>query len=118
MERENNLALLEDKKVRRIWYDSQWWFSVIDIIEVLTGSKTPRKYWQTLKSRVPELSSVCGQLKLISTDGRERLTDVANTEGVLRIILSVPSQRQNRLKYGWFIINKFKICDKICKRKP
>ena len=49
MERENNLALLEDKKVRRIWYDSQWWFSVIDVIEALTGTDRPRKYWSDLK---------------------------------------------------------------------
>ena len=102
MERENNVALLEDKKVRRIWYDDQWWFSVIDIIEVVTESKAPQKYWYILKKRTKELSTICRPLKLVASDGKERLTDVANTEGVFRIILNVPSPKAESLKI-WLV---------------
>ncbi len=98
MEKENKIVLFEGKKIRRIENNGEWFFSVIDVIEVLTDSATPRKYWSTLKTREPQLSSVCGQLKMVATDGRERLTDAADTEGVFRIIMSVPSPKAEPFK--------------------
>lgn len=98
MEKENKIVLFEEKTIRKAWHNEEWFFSVIDVIEAITDSATPRKYWNTLKTREPQLSSVCGQLKMVAADGRERLTDVANTEGVLRIIMSMPSPKAESLK--------------------
>jgi DNA-damage-inducible protein D len=98
MDMENQIVNFEEKSIRRIWHQEDWWFSVIDVIEALTGSKSPRKYWNTLKSREPQLSSICGQLKMTATDGRERATDAATTEGVFRIIMSIPSSKAEPFK--------------------
>lgn len=98
MENEGNLLSFEEKEIRKVWHDEQWFFSVVDIIGVLTDSVVPRNYWATLKKREPQLLTVCQQLKMISTDGRKRLTDCANTEGVLRIVMSVPSHKAEPLK--------------------
>ncbi len=98
MDEQNKLMPFEGKEIRKIWHENQWFFSVIDVIEVLTDSVTPRKYWNTLKTREPQLSSVCGQLKLPASDGKKYKTDCANTEGVLRILMSVPSPKVEPLK--------------------
>jgi DNA-damage-inducible protein D len=90
MNEQNKLTPFEGKEIRKVRHEDQWFFSVIDVIEVLTDSATPRKYWNTLKTREPQLSSVCGQLKLPASDGKKYKTDCANTEGVLRILMSVP----------------------------
>ena len=95
---ENELINFEGINLRKELYKGEWWFSVIDVIKVLTDSVEPRKYWNTLKKREPQLSSVCGQLKMQAVDGRQRLTDCANTEGVLRIVMSVPSPKAEPLK--------------------
>lgn len=95
---ENKVVVFESKNIRRELHNGEWYFSVIDIIEILTESVEPRKYWNTLKSREPQLSSVCGQLKMTAQDGRKRLTDCANTEGVFRIVMSVPSPKAEPLK--------------------
>ena len=95
---ENELINFEGINLRKEFYKGEWWFSVIDVIKVLTDSVEPRKYWNTLKKREPQLSSVCGQLKMQAVDGRQRLTDCANTEGVLRIVMSVPSPKAEPLK--------------------
>lgn len=88
----------EGKAIRKIWHDEQWFFSVVDVIGFLTESVVPRNYWATLKKREPQLLTVCQQLKMFSTDQRKRLTDCANTEGVLRIVMSVPSPKAEPLK--------------------
>ncbi len=98
MENENGLRPIEWKEIRKIWHDEQWYFSVVDVIGVLSGSENPRNYWKVLKNREPQLVTVCNQLKLTATDGRQRLTDCANTEGVLRILMSVPSPKAEPLK--------------------
>lgn len=98
MNEQNKLMPFEGKGIRKIWHNDQWFFSVIDVIEVLTDSVTPRKYWNTLKTREFQLSSVCGQLKLPASDGKKYKTDCANTEGVLRIVMSVPSPKAEPLK--------------------
>ncbi len=98
MENTSAMTPFEGNGIRKIWYDEQWFFSVVDVIGVLTDSVVPRNYWATLKKREPQLLTVCQQLKMPSTDGRKRLTDCANTEGVLRIVMSVPSPKAEPLK--------------------
>ena len=95
---DNQLAVFEEKMIRRVEHEGEWYFSVIDIIGVLTDSVVPRNYWATLKKREPQLLTNCQQLKIVSTDGKQRLTDCANTEGVLRIVMSVPSPKAEPLK--------------------
>lgn len=97
------VALFEGKKIRKIWHDNKWWFSVIDVIEELTESANPRDYWYKMKIRVLtedgcELSTDCRQLKLVSADGKKYETDCANTESVLRIIQSIPSPKAEPFK--------------------
>jgi DNA-damage-inducible protein D len=101
MENPNSLTPFEGEKIRKIWHNEEWHFSVVDIIGLLTDSPRPRKYWQTIKSRdeqLAQLSSVWGQLKMKSTDGKMYLTDCANTEGVFRILMSVPSPKAEPFK--------------------
>ncbi|MBL7815602.1 MAG: Bro-N domain-containing protein [Saprospiraceae bacterium] len=97
-----SLIPFEDKGIRKIWHTDQWFFSVIDIVEVLTNSTTPRRYWTDLKRKEEkgsgQLYDFVVQLKLTATDGRLRLTDCANTEGIFRIIMSIPSTKAEPLK--------------------
>ncbi len=100
---ENKIAIFEGKKIRKILHLGEWWFSVIDIIEVLTNSANPRDYWFKMKIRVKsddgiELSTICRQLKLLAQDGKLRETDCANTENILRIVQSIPSPKAEPLK--------------------
>ena len=74
---DNTIAVFEEKKIRRIEHDGVVYFSVVDIIEILTDSPAPRQYWNVLKKREAQLSTICLQLKLIANDGRKRLTDCA-----------------------------------------
>lgn len=103
-EENNEIKLFQDKKIRTKW-DSDiedYYFSVIDVIAVLTESKNPSQYWRTLKSRLKEEGNEsvtnCNRLKLPATDGKMRLTDVANTKELLRIIQSVPSPKAEPFK--------------------
>ena len=99
------LALFEAKQIRR-QYNSEtemWYFSVIDIIEVLTESSNPRDYWFKMKQRVKtedgfQLSTICRQLKLKATDGKMRITDVADVKGIFRLIQSIPSPKAEPFK--------------------
>ncbi|RZL15123.1 MAG: phage antirepressor protein [Pedobacter sp.] len=100
-----DIKLFESKRIRSEWSetDQKWYFSVIDVIEVLTDSSNPRDYWFKMKIRVKsedglELSTICRQLKMLATDGKMRLTDVADTETLLRIIQSVPSPKAEPFK--------------------
>ena len=97
------LAVFQGKKIRRILHNNEWHFSVIDVIEVLTGSERPRKYWNDLKKKLSqegyiELSEKIGQLKLESSDGKYYETDTANIETMFRIIQSVPSPKAEPFK--------------------
>jgi DNA-damage-inducible protein D len=94
----SNLIALGGNEIRKIWHEEEWYFSVVDVIGILTDSPTPRVYWGVLKGREPQLFTICKQLKLVASDGRQRLTDCANTTGVLRIIMSVPSPKAEPLK--------------------
>ena len=98
------IKLFEEKKVRRVWdaEKEQWYFSIIDIIEALTGTDRPRKYWSDLKAKLKkegsELSENIGQLKMLSADGKLRETDAANPEQLLRLIQSIPSPKAEPFK--------------------
>lgn len=104
MTEQNELKLFEGKPIRYVWDNEQeqYFFSVVDVIEVLTESPRPRKYWNALKTKLAaegsELSQNMGQLKLPSSDGKKYLTDVATTEQLLRLIQSVPSKRAEPFK--------------------
>jgi DNA-damage-inducible protein D len=95
---DNQLTPFEGTNIRKVWYNEQWYFSVVDVIGILTDSKDARNYWKVLKNRESQLVTICNQLKLTASDGRQRLTDCANTEGVFRIIMSVPSPKAEPLK--------------------
>lgn len=97
------IAVFKGKSVRRTIHQNEWWFSVVDVVEVLTESKRPRKYWNDLKLKLiqegyVEVSEKIGQLKLKSTDGKMRLTDCANTETMFRLIQSIPSPKAEPFK--------------------
>ena len=101
----SNIKLFESKKVRTHWdeKEEQWYFSIIDVVDVLTNSSNPRDYWFKMKVRVKtedglELSTICRQLKLKATDGKMRETDVADTKTLLRIIQSIPSPKAEPFK--------------------
>jgi DNA-damage-inducible protein D len=101
-------AIFNQKQIRRLWIDEEemWYFSIIDVVEVLTDSVNSRDYWYRMKVRVKEedgleLSTICRQLKLSSSDGKKYFTDCANTEGVFRIIQSIPSPKAEPFKQ-WF----------------
>jgi DNA-damage-inducible protein D len=100
---EHQLIPFEGKAIRKVWHNEQWYFSIIDVIEVLTNTDRARKYWSDLKKKLVseglnETSDFFGQLKMTATDGKNRLTDCANTEGILRIVMSVPSPKAEPLK--------------------
>jgi len=104
MTKETVIKLFEDKKVRTDWDAEQekWYLSIIDVIEVLTGTDRPRKYWSDLKAKLnkegSELSEKIGQLKMSAPDGKMRSTDVADTEQLFRLIQSIPSPKAEPFK--------------------
>lgn len=105
MEENNKLIVLfNNEPVRRAWSqkDEKWYFSVVDVVKVLAQNDRPRKYWDDLKRKLKqegsELSDKIGQLKLLSSDGKKYLTDVADVEAVLRIIQSIPSPKAEPFK--------------------
>lgn len=98
MTRKNKLIVFEDKQIRRTWHNDEWWFSVVDIIEVLTESPSPRQYWGVLKRRENQLLTICLQLKLESTDGKKYKTDCVNTQNAFRLIQSIPSKKAEPFK--------------------
>ena len=103
----SNIKLFEDKQIRSAWNgdEESWYFSIVDVIGVLTESPNPRKYWSVLKTRLKkegsQLATNCSQLKLQSADGKFYNTDVASTEQLLRLIQSIPSPKAEPFNYGW-----------------
>lgn len=105
MNENHAVRLFEDKTIRSLWIDEeqQWYFSVIDVVQALTGSVNPRDYWFKMKKRVQsddgiELSTICRQLKLEAPDGKMRETDCANVKSLFRIIQSIPSPKAEPFK--------------------
>jgi DNA-damage-inducible protein D len=91
----------EDIKIRKVWYNEQWYFSIIDIIEILTDSPQPSSYWNKVKKQIEKESQSLRfwqRLKVVSSDGKKYLTDCTNTDGIFRIIMSVPSPKAEPLK--------------------
>jgi len=104
MTKENAIKLFESKQVRVHWDDDseKWFFSIIDVIEILTESPRPRKYWNALKTKLnkegSQLSQNLGRLKMKASDGKMRVTDIADTEQLLRLIQSIPSPKAEPFK--------------------
>lgn len=103
---QSKISLFEEKQIRKIWYNNQWYFSVVDIVGALTDSLDAKDYWYRIKKRAEEeegaeLSIICRQLKLPATDGKNYNTDCANAEGLFRIIQSIPSPKAEPFK-RWF----------------
>jgi hypothetical protein len=104
MAKEANIKLFENRKVRSLWdaENEKWYISIVDVIEVLTDSPNPRKYWSVLKTRLKqegnETATNCSQLKLLAPDGKMRLTDVADVEQLFRLIQSIPSPKAEPFK--------------------
>ncbi len=100
----NKIHLFEEKKVRTVWDDDteEWYFSVIDVVEVLTDTDRPRKYWNDLKKKLQkegsELSEKIGQLKLLAADGKKYKSDVVTTDQLFRLIQSIPSPKAEPFK--------------------
>ena len=97
------LVVFQGRKLRRIWHNNEWWFSVVDIVAVLTDSEKPRTYWKVLKHRLNQEGSNetvtnCNQLKLPAEDGKLRYTDCANVKTMFRIIQSIPSKKAEPFK--------------------
>ncbi|MCL4361634.1 Bro-N domain-containing protein [Candidatus Dependentiae bacterium] len=108
------ISIFEGKQIRRIFLEEKWWFSVIDIIGFLTSSKNPRDYWHKMKIREKssaevELSTICRQFKLTAPDGKQRETDCADTEGIFRIIQSIPSPKAEPFKLWLAKIGKERV---------
>jgi len=104
MNKDTAIKLFESKKIRSVWDDDEekWYFSIVDVVEVLTGTDRPRKYWSDLKSKLKkegsELSEKIGQLKMAAEDGKMRNSDVADTEQLFRLIQSIPSPKAEPFK--------------------
>src|SRR3989338_2800567 len=99
----HSLAAFQGKEIRKTWYNNEWFFSVVDVIQALTNSVDAKDYWYRLKQREQEsseieLSTICRQLKLKAEDGKLRETDCANTEALFRIIQSIPSKKAESFK--------------------
>lgn len=97
-----SLAVFQGKQIRRIWYKEEWYFSIIDVVEILTESTIPKRYWSDLKFKLKEegfeVYDFIVQLKLMSIDGKKYSTDCANTKSMFRIIQSIPSKKAEPFK--------------------
>ena len=98
----NALSVFEGKEIRKIWHNEEWWFSIVDVVSVLTESTDGRKYWNKLSQRLREEGSEwgtnCHQLKLPASDGKYHETDCGNTEIIFRIIQTIPSPKAEPFK--------------------
>jgi len=116
---DNNLKLFENKRIRTAWDETteQWYFSVVDVCEVLAETDRPRKYWGDLKLKLKaegsELSDKIGQLKMKAHDGKMRMTDVLSAEQLLRLIQSIPSPKAEPFKMWLAMVGKERIDETI-----
>jgi hypothetical protein len=107
MEKDKSMKLFEEKTIRTHWDEDteKWYFSIVDVCAVLSDSIDSASYWRKLKQRLVaegnETVTNCHGLKMRAPDGKMRMTDVADTEQLLRLIQSIPSKKQSHLSYGW-----------------
>ena len=119
MENKDTMQLFEDKKIRSVWdaEKEEWFFSIVDVVAVLTESPNPQTYWRVLKKRIKdegnETVTNCNGLKMTAPDGKKRMTDVANTEQLLRIIQSIPSPKAEPFKLWLAEVGKERIEETI-----
>jgi DNA-damage-inducible protein D len=114
MEQNNKIVLFQDKQIRRIWHNEQWYLSIVDVIEILTDSPSPKTYWAKLKKKLSQESGIqefriWEQLKMQAADGKNYKTDAANTEGLFRIIMSVSSPKAEPFKQWLAQVGKERI---------
>jgi hypothetical protein len=115
----NTIQLFEDRRIRTAWDEDaeEWFFSVIDVVEVLTGTDNPRRYWSDLKRKLKaegsELYEKIVQLKMTADDGKQRFTDVANNEQLLRLIQSIPSPKAEPFKMWLAVVGRERIEETI-----
>ena len=100
---QNKVILFQEKNIRRVWHNEQWFFSIIDVVGILTDSADAQRYWSVLKSRLKkqegfDVTTICSKLKMVGLDGKNYPTDCSNTEGLLRLIMSVPSPKAEPFK--------------------
>ena len=98
MNEANALVVFQDKKIRRIWHEKEWFYSVTDIVGVLTDSKDEMAYWRKLKQREPQLVTICHGLKIPAKDRKLRYADCLNTKNAFRLIQSIPSKKAEPFK--------------------
>jgi hypothetical protein len=116
---DKNIQLFENKRIRTVWNEEkqEWYFSIIDVIEVLTDTDNPRRYWSDLKRKMKsegsQLYEKIVQLKMPAPDGKMRQTDVADTEQILRIIQSIPSPKAEPFKMWLAVVGKDRIDETI-----
>ena len=116
---DNNIQLFEDKRIRTAWDETneEWLFSVVDTVEILTSTENPRRYWSDLKRKLKsegsQLYENIVQLRMVAPDGKQRLTDVANTEQLLRVIQSIPSAKAEPFKMWLAMVGKERIDETI-----
>jgi DNA-damage-inducible protein D len=98
----HHIAVFQETTIRRVWHNEEWWFAIVDVVSVLTDSADPRQYIKKMRSREPELDAnwgtTCTPLAMQAADGKQRETNCANTEGLFRIIQSIPSPKAEPFK--------------------
>lgn len=117
----NDIKLFNSRKIRSVWFHNEWYFAVVDVVEVLTDSSNPRNYWSTLKKREKEksgveLSTFCVQLKVEAGNGRMYSIDCASKQGLFRIIQSVPSPKAEPFKQWLAKVGSDYLDEKTSKR--
>ncbi len=106
---QKGLIVFQDKQIRRLWLDNEWYYSVTDIIAVLTDSQDELAYWRKLKQREPQLVTICHGLKLPAKDDKLRYADGVNTKNAFRLIQSIPSKKAEPFKMWLAQIGKERI---------
>lgn len=112
-----SVRYFNNKEVRAVWDNEQamWWYSAIDFIDILVEPNSARRYWNNVKTRNPELSSFCGQLKLYARDGKRYLSDVINEEGVRFLLTIIPTKYKKQIQH--WLLGMFDPLDKQSKKK-
>ena len=119
MDNKQSIQLFEDKRIRTAWDEEaeEWYFSIVDVIAVLTDSDNPQTYWRVMKKRLKdegnETVTNCNALKMTAADGKKRMTDVADTEQLLRIVQSIPSSKAEPFKLWLAAVGKDRIEETI-----